>query len=416
MGSKHALPPVSVAIPPDVKADAEQILTEIAGHLRKVLAALQPGEAAPRDLERHLGLHKTLCWRVLKVAYARDPLAAAPYLPGHEGLEKFLRAAAKFGVARGLLEPVRPSAERYHAMVKANAGDRASFEVMLLSLATETDSALELKVARRAGYRSSSYMWGVQTAVRILSVIITPGADGLVDLATVRGHVRARRLRKEGVLRLSRTIEHDTDAPERRRTAALAIEPQHMVGGVPLLPQFCSQPLPRLQAVELPGQNVEYCFADQAVGEQAAVTVFTGEVRRGLAGARYRTAGNSSNAIMMTARDPLGLAVIDLWAPPEFGLDHKALTVSAIGVDPLTQKPEQWHILPASASVQRMGRGLPAARLGEAPEYEGAVAHCFGALGWEPGNYELHRLTVEYPVLGSCLVLQTLLPEKPGRA
>ncbi len=398
------------AVASDMREGAELVLSGVGGRLRAVLESIQPGEVAPRDLERELKLHKTLCWRVLQVAYAREPLAAAPYMPGDEGMEKFLRAAGVWGVEKPVLEAVREATARYRAVVKHHAGDRASFEVMAMSLASPKEDAVELRVARRAAYRSAGYTWGVQTAVRVLAGIITPVGDDLVDFATLRAHIRARRVRKEGVIRLSRTVEHDTDNPGPRRVMALPIEPESVVGGVPLLPEFSTRPLPKLAAFELPNKNIEYRFTEQALGEQSGVTVFTGEVRRNLEGARWRTETNASNAIMMTIRDPVGLGVIDLWAPSSFANKHRALVVSAIAIDPLVQKPEEWHVLPTSISVERMGRGLLAARLGEAPAYEHALAHCFRRLRWAANEYELFRVRQDYPVLGSCLVLQTELP------
>jgi len=169
-----------------------------------------------------------------------------------------------------------------------------------------------------------------------------------------------------------------------------------------------------MAAVELPHGNVEYRFLDQPIGEQAAITVFTGEVRRGLIGARWRSAANSSNALMQTARDPVGLSVIDLWAPPGMFAEHRGLVVSAVGVDPLSQRPSDWHVLPAQASIERLGKGVRASRLSEAPDYELAIGRCFDRLGWNANQYELHRLRLDFPVLGSCLVLQTQLPVRPS--
>ncbi len=398
----------------DFRGDAEAALADLGERLRRILAHLCPGEVSPRELERLLGLHKTLCWRVLKVAYAREPLSAVPHLPGGEGMDKFLASAAARGVDTASVAGVREALDRYRKLAKAHAGDRASFEVMLQSAAAPEESDASLRAARRAGYRSTSYVWGVQTAARVLTAIITPVGEELVDLATVRAHVRVRRVRKEGVLRLSRTVEHDTEAPGPRRVTALPIAPESVAGGVPLLPEFCSHPLPKLHAVELPDGNVEYQFSDQAIGERAAITVYVGEVRRGLRGARWRTQENPMNAIMLTVRDPIGLGVIDLWAPPGFGLAHRAVLVSAAGVDPLAHRPDQWRVLPVSAGVERMGRGLRAARLREAPEYENSLAYCFDRLGWNPESYELHRFSLEYPILGSCMVLQTDLPSLGG--
>lgn len=398
--------------PSELQVAAEGVLIEMGQRLRRVLTAVAPGEAGPSDLERELGLHKTLGWRIIQVAYAREPLAVASHVPGDEGLEKFLVAALARGADAGDVEGVRQIAAQYRVLIKAHAGDRASFDVMLMGMATPEDTAVELKAARRAAYRSASYAWGVQTATRVLAVVVTPTGDDLVDIATIRGHVRARRVRREGVVRLTRTVGHDTDAPDLQRTEPQAIEPESVLDGVALLPRFCTQPLPPVTAATLPNHRLEYRFSEQPIGEQSAITVFTGEVRRGLSGTRWSTEANRTNAIMMTIRDPLGLGVIDLWAPPEFGMEHRALVVSAIGVDPQTQRPSDWHALPGSATVERMGRGLLAARLSEAPMYEDAVGHCFNRLGWAANNYELHRLRLEYPMIGSCLVLQTVLPER----
>lgn len=402
-----------IKIQSNLRAEAEVALTELGDRLRQVIGPIVPGTAAPRDLERELGLHKTLCWRVLQVAYSREPLASAAHVPGAEGIEKFLSAAGRRGVPIAQLDGVRTSIARLHDLTKLHAGDRASFEVMLQSLAEPDESAVEFKAARRAGYRAASYSWGVQTAARVLAGIVTPVGDDLVDLATIRAHVGARQLRVGGMLRLSRTVEHDTDDPGPRRAVARPIDPETVVGGVPLLADFCSRPLPSLEAIESADRNVEYRFADRGLGTASAITVFTGEVRRGLAGARWRLAGNTTNALMMTIRDPVGVGVIDLWAPPGFGAAHRAKVVSAAGTDPLSQKPEEWHELPASASVERLGIGAVAARLDEAPDYQNAVVHCFGRLGWSLAGYELHRLRLEYPLLGTCLVLQTTLPDRP---
>lgn len=406
--------PSEKSLEPDVKASAEEALSLLGDALRRVVSRFNATSSAPRTLEKALGLNKTLCWRVLQVAFAREPLSVVANVPGDEGIEIFLQAASRAGVVKAELDAVREAMSKYRLLAKSHSGDRASFEVMLMSMATLPEETVELKAARRAGYRSTSYAWGVQTAVRILAGIITPleGNADAVDFATLRGHVRARRVRKEGVIRLSRTIEQDTDEPGVRRARALPIEPEHVSGGVPLLVDFCTHPLPKMAAVELPHGNVEYRFADQPIGEQSAITVFTGEVRRGLVGARWRSAANTSNALMLTARDPLGLSVIDLWAPPGMFSEHRGLVVSAVGVDPLSQRPADWHVLPSQASIERLGKGVRASRLTEAPDYEDAIARCFERLAWNASQYELHRLRLDYPVVGSCLVLQTQLPER----
>ncbi|MBY0308299.1 MAG: hypothetical protein K2Q09_06125, partial [Phycisphaerales bacterium] len=322
-------------VPVDIPFEAKDALTQLGQGLRRVLEAVRPGPLGPRDLQDLLGLHKTLAWRVLQIAAARDPLGAVPHVPGEVGMEKFLQAASRRGVDAAVMRPVREAFVKYRSLAKGHAGDRASFDVMLLSAAGPAESAVELRAARRAAYRSAGYTWGVQTAVRTLTAIVTPvGSEG-VDLATVRCQFGSRRLRREGVLRLQRTVEHDTDKPEGRRVRVNPIEPEGVMGGVPLLKGFCTSPLPALEAVELADGNVEYRYVDQPLGDRASVTLCTGEVRRGLLGARWRNAENSTNAIMLTANVPMGLAVIDVWSVPGSGLRARSLVVSAAGVDAL---------------------------------------------------------------------------------
>jgi hypothetical protein len=412
--SPHDLASVSPVSAPtsDLYSEAEGVLHDVSESMRAVLSPLFDETAGPTDLKRVLGLHKTLAWRVLQVAYARDVLAAAQHIPGAEGIEIFLRAASRQRVSKDLLDGVRNAVTRYRALVKAHAGDRASMDVMLQSISESSESDVELKAARRAGYRSASYAWGVQTAVRVLAAIYTPVGDDLMDVATVRAHVRMRRVRKDGVLRLSRTIEHDTDAPGPRRAVAQPIEPEGVFGGVPLMQEFCTRPLPAMAAAEVSDRAMEYRFTDQRIGEQSAVTVFIGDIRSGLRGARWRTPDNTSNLLMLNVRDPIGLVVLDFWAPVGTFTEHQAIVVGAVGVDPQQQRPVHWHVLPASTNVERMGRGLQAARIDEVPEYERAIARSFDRLGWRPNGYELHRLRLEYPVLGSCLIHQAGLPER----
>lgn len=393
--------------------EAERALSDLITGLRKVFDKLQPGQLGPRDLERLLGMHKSLAWRVLQVAASREPLSAVPHVPGEKGMEKFLYAVSRKGVGVETLRPVREAFTRYRSLAKSHAADRASFDVMLMSVASPQETMVELRAARRAAFRSASYTWGIQTEVRTLTAILTPVGDDAVDLATLRGHYQTRRLRREGFFRLPRTVEHDTDNPDRRRATALPIEPRDVLGGVPLLREFCTDPLPPLQAVELADGNVEYRYVDQPLGDRASVTIFTAEVRRNLLGARYRDQLNSTNAIMMTANVPIGYAVLDLWAPPGFGLEQRSLVVEAIGVEVLKQKPDQWRALPVSTSVECLGTGLRNARIPQVPAQERALTRCFERLGWSPDDYELHRVKMEYPPMGTCLVLQTTLHERP---
>jgi len=396
-----------------LELEAQDVLAGVRRSIRGVLEQLRGPSARPRDLEQALGLHKTLAWRVLRVAYGRDPLADVQHIPGGEGIEKFLSAAEVAGVEKVRLVTVRESVARFRALVDTHAGDRPSLEVMLRSMTDAPEPAADLRATRRAAFRCASYTWGTQTKARILSGIFTPCGGGLADVATVRAHVAMRRVRREGQLGLSRTVESATDKPGPRSARVEAVEPEGLLGGVPLLRDCCTRPLPEVEAVPAAGNNIDYRFVDQRIGARGAVTAYTAEIRRGLPGCLKRDESNTMNALFLGVRRPIEMGIVDLWAPVGlFGTARpRGLSACAMFADPAREPPTRWRPLPMAETAERLGRGLDACPIAGAPEYSGAMERVFARLGWDPSAYELHRLCVEYPVMGTSLALVVDLPE-----
>lgn len=407
------LPTQNGAPAPALEQEALGVLSSVRTTLQAVLSELPVEPLRPRDLEQGLGIHKTLAWRVMRVAHGRDPLADAQYIPGAEGMEIFLAAAKVAGARKASIEKVRTSVVEFQSLVSTHAGDRPSLEVMLRSMTEAPEPAADLRAPRRAAFKCASYTWGSQTLVHVLSAVFSPAGDGLCDLATLRGHVGIRLVRREARPVLSRTVESATDRPGPRAARVEAVEPEGLLGGVPLLRDFCTKPLPALEAVPASNNNVDYRFADQEVGARGAITAYTAEIRRGLPGCLHRDASNTMNALMLGVRRPIQAAVVDMWIPPNLlgGNKPRGLTLCAMMDDPVRQPPSGWRRLPMAETAQRLGRGLNAAALDSAPEYSGAIGRVFERLGWDPEGFELHRLSVEFPVMGTSLALVVDLPE-----
>ncbi len=231
-------------------------------------------------------------------------------------------------------------------------------------------------------------------------------------LGTPRVLNSSTRLRPDVALTLARTMEHDTDQPSVRRARVEPIEPEGMAGGVPLLRAFCAC-LPEVIADPMPDGNLLYRFVDGRVGNAASITAFTGDVRRDLSGALHRDEANTMNALLLTISRPSALAVIDMWFPPGlWPAQPVARSLSAIAGDPLTAPPATWRPLPLSETAQRLGLGTEAGYLREVPEYSSVMASVFTRLGWDADQCEVHRLRVEYPMMGTCLGLTVELPER----
>ncbi len=397
----------------ELQREATLVLEDIRAAFRALLAQLPGAPHRSRDLETGLCLHKSLAWRVIRIAHSRAPLLDAHYIPGSEGVDIFLAAAASAGATADAIHAVRQALARFQELMDAQSLDRASLEVMLRALADERAPSADLRAARRAAYRCGSYTWGVQSKAHVLAAIYTPVGDGLADLATVRGHARLRLVRRDGHFVLSRTVESDTDDPGVRRARVAAIEPEGVLQGVPLLRDFCTTPFPALEAVPTDGNNVDYRFAEHPLGERGAVTVYTGEIRRALAGCLKRNEANTVNALILGVRRPVEIGVVDMWFPTGLFSPHqpRGMSLCALNANPVHQPPSRWKRLPVAEDAVRLGAGLSVAAIRQAPDYVAAIARVFDRLGWDPAGYELFRFAIEYPVIGTSMALVVDLPE-----
>jgi len=410
--SPNAAPRVSA-----LDAEARQLVARVCTAFHGVLSALGVSTLRACDLEAKLRLHKTMAWKIFRVAHSSDPLDEAGCIPGPEGIEIFLRAAARHDVPELLLREVREAVKGFRSLAELHADDRPSLDAMLRGMSPRAGAPSDLRSARRAAYRCASYTWGEQTQARILSVIYAPTDPSTCDVVTIRGVIGLRRMREGVQLALTRTIEHDSGRPNASKSGAQAIEPEGVAGGVPLLRAFCSS-VPEVVPETQPDGSLVYRFGDGRVGNAAAITAFTGDIRRNLVGAIHRDEANAINAVLMRVLKPTALSVVEMWAPP--GLWRCAPIghlLCALERNPVTSPPETWRELVLVESAEHRGCGIDAAELREVPEYPAVIARVFSRLGWNVEDFESHRMKVEYPVVGTCIGLTVELdPVRKARS
>jgi hypothetical protein len=393
---------------------ARAVLADVRAAMSGLLAAFDPPIVRPRDLCRVLGLHQTLAWKVCRVVEGPDLFADARFIPGPSGLQAFHDAVASHGIAPGLVEESRRACESFHALIGSHAGDRASLDLMLNGMVTDSSVQTDGRSLRKQGFRCASATWGVQMKTRLLSKILSPGAaPGMMDVALIRGFVGMRRIRPGAPLTLARVVVLDNDGKARRQVVPEPLEPESVESGVYLLRQFCSEPLPEIRIVPGPDGTPEQQLGEAPIGR--AATVFSGEVMRSSV-SRYRDEHNRFSNTALVARAPVEAAVIDLWAHREVLPDPSTrglLYGELCGVPWYKQVPASAETLPFQDRPRFMGSGVNAARLAGVPRYRDVMEHSFSCLGWDPDDFVLHRLRVEYPVMATAMVLQATLPDAP---
>ena len=277
-----------------------------------VLASAGVGGARPVELGRQLRLDKTLAWRIARFVEEADPLRAARHIPGDAGVEIVLRAATLQGVDADRVEAVRVADRQLREFVRQHAGDRRSFEAMLLR--GRHDPRVESD-ERRELFRAGSVVWGVRAQAQVLALVLRPSAttDGMLDVLQVGGLVGLERLRADlpwivRRFRVSDDAERDSQSIRRSPLDAASVTP----AGMPLIPRFCSTPLPELRRFQGSDGYAYDELVPGAVGREGLVRCVSGE--RYEAAVPFRWSEQNTHArYRLIVRTPVRHVLFDLY-------------------------------------------------------------------------------------------------------
>lgn len=390
---------------------AAQVLADLRQRLREILQALPgPPIRRPADLQKALQLGATLAWQVHRVADAADPLAEGSNVPGPGPMQRFLRAAARRQVPDSVLEAASEAYAAFARMVETHADTRRVFDSLVSACAQPTADPLGL-AHKRAAYRANSHLWGVHCRARVHCGIVNAGAEGplrAADILTVDATIDLRRLRPDVPLLLKSSRPRK---PEDRDPTLFIAEPllaeHELTHGVPLLTEFCSQPLPQLQARESEAGDVRIEWAATSVGNDSAVSHVTAEVRRGLPSPFLE--GAPEIGLRSWTRIPTEVMVYDiLLNRNHYRPVREKVAVYADRSRPSLGAPLAFtedDRLGVQEVVNHIGRGRGALHAPEMPRYPEAVAYAMGRLGWNPEDFDVYRCRVEYPVVQTVVII-----------
>ncbi|MEO0482124.1 MAG: hypothetical protein AAF138_00700 [Planctomycetota bacterium] len=375
-------------------------LREAQAAMTELLVGAGLGGARPTEVGRELGLDKTLAWKVSRFVEDADPVKAARHMPGQGGVEIVLKAASLRGVAPGRLDAVRLADTRLRRFVEQQAGDRRSFEAMLA--AGGRDEKLEFE-ERRAYYKAGSAIWGVRARAQFLMLALRPSETepGYLDGVQISGLVEMERLRPD-VPWIMRRLRASTDSGKQMlKMTREPLDPSGATGdGLPLVPEFCSRPLPEIRQFEGANGMLYDEIVPGAVGRRSAVTCITGEIYRSAIPSVY-SEDNRYGLYTLTVRTPVETVLFDL-------LLHRSLThfepavASVVGL--LEDRPGS-SASGSSESLSLLSGSAPAMTLGSPPvlqtprlsKYAAMAEGALSRAGWGLDEFVGYRCEVEYP-------------------
>ncbi len=389
--------------------DFESSMQRLRGALTELLAAGGEDARLPQELSRNCKINKNLAWKVCKIVNSTDPYTAAQHVPGAAGIKILLSAFENRGTGAEFLDQVNLAVQAFDQMIRVHVGDRSNLELFIGSIQPEGIHADGLEAPRKSAFQGNSVIWGVQAraAFTLKAISPTAGNPDRADLTTVGGLQNFRRLRQTASWPLLRQLTLSENA-EIGHDNFHAIDPNYDGKGAPLVPEFCSKPLPDTRSV-IEGDSTVYELCEGPVGNTAALDVTYGSLDRDLVPVRAEPGSDESVGEHYCRVDtPVEVLQYDLLVHKSmpFSMPPKLVTCSTLRGEiafPLSRNTR--HHLPGIAEVQSLGNSLHGYATPHIPGYGQLVTKTCERIGLPLEEFNGYRVTLTYPPLASILVL-----------
>lgn len=384
---------------------------------RRVISELGGEIARASELQKRLGAGDyRVCWQVFEVATEGDPIKAAQHVPKRGSVKKLLESAEECGVSKKAVAGVQEALGGFEEMVAAHsgpgAGGRGAFDAMVASMAgAEASEAVQLR-DRRAAFRHESQLWGAQVEMYLQQVIFRRTANGSVATGTVVSKQGFHRLRAEArPIMFGGRVRGKDGSPQPLGGKELeeGVVARH---GAPLLTEFSSRPLPKFKVV-LGKEGWMYHLLDTPVlGRTGAVDLsygtsnddvpFTHETERAsTAGMRFVTPTERAVFELMIHRPTIGEIA------PQARIINPMIESMT---DALSGEQAEFVLFSKVESLGPADRTSPAPRVRRHREM---TDWAFEKLGWDASEFDVYRVSMEYPILNTTLALGFRLPSVP---
>jgi hypothetical protein len=383
--------------------------------LAEALTSVEVDPTRPQVVSKRLGLDKSLSWKVSRLIGDKSAAEIVSHLPGRAGLRILQEAVAKAGAPEVALATLRDAIDGFDRMVEIHCGDRETLEIMMGFLHREGDADRD-ELHRRKSFQGNSAIWGVQARIRLSAYFIAPsrGSDSQLDLAVVGGLVDLRRLRPNTPWAIATLRSYADDGSLRPSGASEPIDEAVKPGEAPLIHEFCSQPLPPMQAVPGPNQTLRYEVADGPVGNTALITCLVGwVVRRDVS--RFAGDGQTRGEHLTILNTPAELLVHDLFVHRGTGLPMPPSVhlYSQLPGGPTYPNcgPDQGEMDVREPMID-LGASPPDLVLPEMPRYRALVEKAVSRIGWSINDFAGYRVRMRYPPIPSSLLFRHPLLER----
>ena len=390
----------------------------VIGAVREVYARMIeescPGSKAVTAVSTAFGIHRKLAWQLIKVAYSEDAFVAAKHMPSSKSVEALVKAARLSGVAEDLIASIHESDQRFQALIETHASSKPEFDILIDSKYSVADSGAEDRWRQQA-FEGNSFTWGAHCKLLLAMCVLMPSEDraDFFHAAQIRGVMGFSQTRAGVRWVINQSVAFDDDAKHEQAMQRVAIDPAAAAefNGVPVLPEFCSDPMPALQRSRTPEGMMQDEFLSSEIGLLGERSLVTGELLRNIA-PTHAMPNDRTAHFGTTVRTPAEMLHFDLFVHAGlFGDVERELCVFSDLAS--SAAFSEFDRLQIAGSVRRLGRGLDLAQSVDLPGYPSIARSLFERLGRNPDEYELYRVRLAYPPMPTSVMFRhELLPKE----
>jgi hypothetical protein len=393
---------------------AEQFGKELSEHLSALRFGLQRllnelgSPRTPTLLRRQLGVGYTICWQLFQVVQNEDESGGTRNAPSLGALKRLVAAAEEKGVTARTAAAVQTAADQFHQFIREHAEDRDYFDSMVAGTNTSVNARGVLAQRRRAAYRANSHVWGSQNDLWMVSGLVRRCADDptKMDSIVLSRQQGLRRLRADATVYLmamklnlaNRDTPSGQDDPLKN-----ALDPAAAAAtGMPLIPDFSTDPLPRVSCKTTNTGRRLFYWIDDAVGLKSSCDIVTGTINRGVP-IVVESDGKRQIVFSSSVRNKASaLLVLDLIVHRSSfpGVQVQSMVHEALAEVSTLEEAQAGHQFSIEESVTNLGPA-DAVNLAEFPQYRSLLQFAAQRADWQLSEFDVYRLRVPYPIMGA---------------
>jgi hypothetical protein len=376
-------------------------MDDLQGSVRDLIRSLPESIRRAVDLERSLRLERKLAWQVFRLSRATG-LSEVGNIPSLSSALRVSEAAKARGVPGPVLERFLAAFERFENFAIEQCGDRAGLLSMVSGLTHGQSEGVDLRV-RKAFFRASAHLWGLQADVQVRTLIYEPSGpnDETLKGVMVSGSLGLQGLRRSEPLTISSWLNPaPMEAAEGQPTTN---GEQQLTPQYELLRDFCSPNLPDVTHVPGKAGMVETEMLIPAAGRAGALTIYltqasptAGDARKGGAGAG------------MFISIPAGEIITEILVPAGYTSPASA----RVAVFGRRHHPERVFeeraidLLPQRENAMYLGRLASSPGIDSAPRHHEAVRQVLDQRGLLGRQWDIYRCRVQYPQMHTLVVMR----------